>query len=145
MILGLLPWVRSWWWQRPHVVVRIAAQTSQTHDPERGPISVARDTEPMGNLTQNQDTAPGWDPVEELSTPTTSTHAEVGAGAPNETSATLQFEAGGETVTCMEEQCLVDRAGCMDMDVPMHATNDLLLPPKEQIAEPTSRLSARVY
>ena len=99
----------------------------------------------MGNLTQNQDTAPGWDPVEELSTPTTSTHAEVGAGAPNETSATLQFEAGGETVTCMEEQCLVDRAGCMDMDVPMHATNDLLLPPKEQIAEPTSRLSARVY
>ncbi|XBH91743.1 hypothetical protein VPH35_083047 [Triticum aestivum] len=83
----------------------------------------------------DQETALGWDPMEEL-LPLTITPAEVGIAGPANDYDRRLGEVGCETTNCTVGPRLMDRAACMDVDVRMHvplAPNDVLLPPKEQI------------
>ncbi|XBI17197.1 hypothetical protein VPH35_059302 [Triticum aestivum] len=114
-------------------VPEIPEETGQVLVPRHAQCHVPRDEGLVGATVQEGELAPGWAPMEEISSGAP-LHAVVGPDRPNRTGADPEPEACGEPVSCMDAPRLVERAGCMDVAIPMHAQADLLLPPKEQIA-----------
>ncbi|XBH89953.1 hypothetical protein VPH35_081741 [Triticum aestivum] len=93
-------------------VPEISEETGQVLVPVNAQSHVPRDEWLVGATVQEGELALGWAPVEEIS-----------SGAP----------LHAVPIGCMDVPRLVEHAGCMDVDIPMHAHAGLLLPPKEQI------------
>ncbi|KAF7050623.1 hypothetical protein CFC21_058960 [Triticum aestivum] len=107
--------------------------TGQVLAPEIAQCHVPRDVGLVEDSIQEGEPAPGWALVVEISSGAP-LHAVVVPVQSDRAGADPEPEAGGEPVGCMDVIYLVEHAGCMDGDTPMHVHADLLLSPKDEVA-----------